>query len=93
MSVLSASSGTSSGPAALLFFSCFMALLVSSYVGLSHLMEAPLLLPVVLGVQWGRCVQKFLKVSSPSVELLLSSPNVPSFLLLHGSFLLAIFTC
>ena len=38
MSVLSASAGMSSGPVALLFFRCFMALLISSLVGLSQLM-------------------------------------------------------
>ena len=37
-SVLSVSAGISSSPAALLFFRCFMALLISSLVGLSHLM-------------------------------------------------------
>ena len=36
-SVLSASAGMSSGSVALLFFSCFMALLISSLVDLSHL--------------------------------------------------------
>ena len=37
-------------------------------------------------VQWGRSVQKFFKIFDPSVELLLSALNAPSFFAFHGSF-------
>ena len=76
MSVLSTSAGMSSGSATLLFFSCFMALLISLLIGLSHLTERLTSVDCMsTGIKWVRYVQKFFKMFSPSVGLLLSSGN------------------
>jgi len=87
MSVLGASAGISSGPVVLLFFGCFMALLISSFVCLLLLMGRF----TVAG-----CMPGGSSVAGPFsqfVELLLSFPDVPSLLVFNGSFWLAILAC
>ena len=89
MSVLNASVGISSGPGALLFFRCFMCLIISSLAGLSHLMDRS----TSAGGSSGTGLFRSSSKCSAHVVLLLSSHDAPSLLVFNGSFRLAILTC